>query len=58
MKNVSRFISWIALLGTVLPCLLFFGGLMDLIQVKQVMLVTAVVWFIATPLWMERRSGQ
>ena len=39
------------------PPLLFFAGRLDLPQVKLWMLVATVLWFVATPFWMERKRG-
>jgi hypothetical protein len=56
MKTVAQLISWLALAGTILPALLFFGGSIGLPQVKVWMLIATVLWFVATPLWMERKA--
>jgi hypothetical protein len=34
----------------------FFSGWIDLAHVKFSMLVWTVAWFVATPLWMERKG--
>jgi hypothetical protein len=57
MKTVAQIISLLALAGTILPPLLFLGGGMELAQVKWWMLVATILWFSATPLWMERKAG-
>lgn len=38
-----------------MPALLFFADRIDLAQVKFWMLVWTVAWFVATPIWMERK---
>lgn len=38
-----------------MPALLFFAGRIDLVQVKFWMLVWTVAWFVATPIWMDRK---
>jgi len=54
MKTVARIISMVALLGTIAPAVLFFLGYMGLDATKLWMLVATVVWFAATPIWMDR----
>ena len=54
MKTAARFVSLVALAGTILPSVLFFTGQMDLDATKLWMLVATIVWFGATPLWMDR----
>jgi len=56
MKRFAQIISWLALAGTLLPSCLFFAGQMELAQAKNWMLAAALVWFIATPLWMEHKA--
>lgn len=54
MRLVLQTISWVALLATIVPSLLFFVDKMGLTQMKLTMLLATVVWFVATPLWMGR----
>jgi hypothetical protein len=54
MRPIAQFASAVALIGTILPAVLFLTGRLDLDQVKAWMLAATVVWFVATPLWMER----
>ena len=56
MKRLAQTISWLALAGTLLPACLFFVDQIDLNQVKTWILAATVVWFIATPLWMEHKA--
>jgi hypothetical protein len=56
MKPIAQIISWLALAATLLPPVLFFAGRIELPAVKVWMLAAAVVWFIATPLWMEHKA--
>ena len=56
MKRIAQVISYLALAATLLPPLLFFADRMDLPTVKASMLAAAVVWFIATPFWMEHKA--
>lgn len=55
MRRSAQLVSALALVGTILPAVLFFIGRLDLDQVKGWMLAATAVWFVATPLWMERR---
>ena len=55
MKTVARIISILSLIGTITPALLFIAGRIDLAQVKSWMLIWTVAWFVATPIWMDRK---
>lgn len=54
MKRAAQLVSLGALAGTIVPPALFFAGRMDIDLMKWVMLVAAVVWFAATPVWMDK----
>ena len=56
MKRIAQIISCLALAATVLPAVLFFADQLELPLAKLCMLVAALVWFIATPLWMEHKA--
>jgi hypothetical protein len=55
MRTLARIISILSLAGTIMPALLFFAGRIDLAQVKFWMLIWTVAWFVATPIWMDRK---
>lgn len=55
-RRVLQLASLIALIGTVLPSILFLTGTMELGPMKSVMLAATVLWFVVTPLWMGRAS--
>jgi len=57
MRRVAMAVSFTALAGTILPAFLFFAGALDLAAVKGWMLGATAVWFVATPVWMERKAG-
>ena len=57
MKRIAQLISWLALAGVLLPSCIFYCQGMELAQVKLWMLVFSVVWFLATPVWMEHKVG-
>lgn len=54
MKRAAQVVSLAALAGTILPPVLFFAGRMDIETMKGAMLVAAIAWFAATPLWMRK----
>ena len=53
-KIALQVVSWIAAGFTILPSFIYLGGSMELPTMKTIMLVSTLVWFIVTPLWMER----
>lgn len=56
MKRVAQIISYLALVATLLPAVLFFADRLELPLAKLWMLIAALVWFAATPLWMEHKA--
>lgn len=56
MKRIAQALSGIALAGTLLPPCLFFAELIELAAAQQCMLAAALVWFAATPFWMEHKT--
>ena len=58
MRRILQVVSWLALAGTVLPSCLYLADSLDLDSVKTAMLVSTVVWFVATPLWLERKPEE
>lgn len=54
MNLVVKIISLVSLGLVVVPCCLYFGGIIDLNMVKLLALIGTVAWFAATPLWMGR----
>jgi hypothetical protein len=57
MKALLRAASALALVGTIVPPVLYLAGRLDLDSTKVWMAVAALVWFCATPLWMEQEKG-
>ncbi len=53
----AQIVSYLALAGVVIPGFLFLSGSAELRQVQTVMMAATVAWFIATPLWMERKKS-
>ena len=56
MRRIAQIISLVALMATLLPAVLFFADAMTLPTARIWMLVAALVWFVATPLWMEHKA--
>jgi hypothetical protein len=56
MKRIAQIISGLALVGTLVPPCLFFADQMSLDATKQWLLAAAIVWFVATPFWMEHKA--
>lgn len=55
MNQATKLVSLVALMLTLIPSLLFFGGLIGHSAVKVLCLVGTVVWFVVTPMWMSRK---
>ena len=58
MTTLARFVSLIALAGTIVPAILLFVGWLDLVAMKAWMLAATVAWFVATPYWMDREPTE
>ena len=59
IKNIAQIVSWLSLVILIMPSVLFLmGTFSSLDQVKLIMLVATVVWFVSTPLWMWKEKGQ
>jgi uncharacterized membrane protein YdjX (TVP38/TMEM64 family) len=59
IKQITQLASWLCLIVLVVPSVLFLTGkLPSLDQVKLIMLIATVVWFVSTPLWMWKEKGQ
>ena len=54
MKSATKIVSLVSLLASVVPSVLYFGGLMGHEAVKAIALVGTIAWFVATPMWMGR----
>lgn len=53
MIALAQLVSWVALIGTILPAVLFFADRVTLDQTKLWMLIATIVWFVAAPFWMR-----
>lgn len=54
MRRALQGLSWLALLGSIVPAVLYLGGSLDLAALKTAMLLATLLWFLTVPLWMER----
>jgi hypothetical protein len=57
VRLIAPIASALAAALTLLAPGLYLAGKLGPDQMKQWMLAATVVWFIATPLWMERGKG-
>lgn len=55
MYKVAKLFSLLSLCLVILPCFLFFAGALGLDVVKWLALGGTIAWFIATPVWMNRK---
>ena len=53
MKSAARIIAPLSLAATIIPPVLFLLKMMPLDQVKFIMLVATVSWFVAAPFWLK-----
>lgn len=54
MGKIAKLVSLITLSLVVVPCFLFFMGVISLDGVKLSALIGTVGWFVSTPMWMGR----
>jgi hypothetical protein len=57
MKRIAQSLSALALVGTLLPPLLFFADALELATMQRWLLVAAILWFVTTPIWMEHKAS-
>ncbi len=57
MRIALQILSALGIAGTVLPAFLYFADAITEGQLHGILLVAAIVWFGATPFWMERKPG-
>lgn len=55
MNSLMKLVSSIALAMVVVPCVLYWLGMMSLISVTWAGLFGTIGWFLATPVWMSRK---
>jgi hypothetical protein len=54
MRPILQTISALALIGTLLPSILYYVRSIDLPTTKTAMFAAAIVWLVITPCWMGR----
>ena len=57
MRRMLQIVSWVACAATILPSVMYLLNKVDLPQVKWLMLLATIVWFVVTPFWMGREQG-
>ena len=57
-RSAVQVVSWLSIAAVILPACCYLGGIVELEQVKGIMLVATPVWFLATPLWMGLRNSR
>ncbi|MHC4737814.1 MAG: hypothetical protein ACYS9Y_02815, partial [Planctomycetota bacterium] len=53
---LARVISWISLILLIGSVLLLLAGRMELAQVKPLMMITTVIWFITATMWFSTKN--
>ena len=53
-STILKFVSFLALAGTIIPSMLVFFGDMDLQTNKTIMAISMVVWFATVPFWINK----
>ena len=57
MRKLLQLLSFVALIGTIVPAVMFMNGTIELDMVKTYMTSGAVLWFAVTPFWMGREAN-
>lgn len=57
MRLFLQGVSLLALAFAVVPSVLFLGGSVELDEAKSLMLISTIVWFVVTPLWMSGKEN-
>jgi hypothetical protein len=52
MILLAKIISWTSLVGLTVPSLMFASGRMELDQVKTLMTIASVIWFVTASAYM------
>ena len=53
MKPIAITIGALALIGTIVPPVLFLNGQLAQEPMKITMLIACLVWFVTAPMWMK-----
>lgn len=57
MKRTAQILSALALVATLVPACMYFTDSLSLVAAQKIMLGAVVMWFVATPLWMEHKAS-
>ena len=58
MILIAKIISWLSLIALIVPSIMFLAGRMELDQVKKLMLIATVVWFVTATMWMWPKESK
>ena len=56
MVLAIKLISWISLVVLIAPAILFLTDHMELDQVKLIMLISTIIWFVTASMWMWKND--
>jgi hypothetical protein len=56
IRFMAKIISLLVLVVLTVPSCLYFMGRMNLDQVKNIMLISTIVWFITASVWMWKND--
>ena len=56
--SLLKLISYLALVGTIIPSLLVFFGDLDQQTNKYIMASAMLIWFGTAPFWINKKSGE
>jgi len=57
MRTIAQIISWLSLVALTAPSIVYLAGGMELDEVKRIMLIASVVWFLSAASWMWKEKG-
>jgi hypothetical protein len=57
IRLIAKIISLLVLVALTVPSCLYFMDKMNLDQVKNVMLIATIIWFVTASVWMWRNDS-
>ena len=57
MTFAAKIISWISLAVLTVPSLMFASGRLELDQVKTLMMIATIIWFVTASAWMWKSDA-
>ena len=57
LQKTAKLISLLSLLALIVPSLCFLAGIGNLPQIKWIMLVSTIVWFITASMYMWKNNS-